>query len=155
MKSVVLTIVITLGSVSSSPSAQLVKSGAPSSVHLKDFKAAPWWDALRDEAFYRQCQSSCTEHSQGIKTTVELCDDREVKFNNNSSKHVRNRKVFKTSRTGRTWPFLFFRYILNTKIIWLILQGKMGNSIYQSALDLRPWKSPKPALDSMQTGIFF
>lgn len=41
-------------------------------------KAAPWWAALRDEAFYRQCQSSCTEFSRGTMTRVELCDDTEV-----------------------------------------------------------------------------
>jgi hypothetical protein len=41
-------------------------------------RADPWWSALRAEAYYRQCQSSCTEHSRGVATTVELCDDTEV-----------------------------------------------------------------------------
>ncbi len=43
-----------------------------------DTKAAPWWDALRAESYYRQCHSSCTEYSKGTKTTVELCDDTQV-----------------------------------------------------------------------------
>ena len=43
-----------------------------------DSKAAPWWDALRAESYYRTCHSSCTENSRGTKTTVELCDDTKV-----------------------------------------------------------------------------
>jgi len=43
-----------------------------------DLRAAPWWRALRAETYYKQCHSSCTESSQGTKTTVELCDDTEV-----------------------------------------------------------------------------
>ncbi|TRY70360.1 hypothetical protein TCAL_01165 [Tigriopus californicus] len=43
-----------------------------------DRRAAPWWDALEDEQFYRQCQSSCTKQSRGVRTQVTLCDDTEV-----------------------------------------------------------------------------
>jgi len=41
-------------------------------------RAAPWWEALREDAFWRQCQSSCTEFSKGTRTNVELCDDTAV-----------------------------------------------------------------------------
>ena len=41
-------------------------------------RMSPWIKAVRDEAFYRQCQSSCTEFSQGTMTKVELCDDTDV-----------------------------------------------------------------------------
>ena len=43
-----------------------------------NWRGAPWWRALRAESYYKQCHSSCTEFSQGTKTTVELCDDSEV-----------------------------------------------------------------------------
>lgn len=69
-----------LANAAASPQVQVVKTQEKAAVETAEFsaKAAPWWDALRDEAFYRQCQSSCTEFSQGIKTTVELCDDTQV-----------------------------------------------------------------------------
>ena len=47
-------------------------------VEETEWRGAPWWRALRAESYYKQCHSSCTEFSQGIKTTVELCDDSEV-----------------------------------------------------------------------------
>ena len=44
----------------------------------EELRGAPWWRALRAETYYKQCHSSCTELSQGTKTTVELCDDTQV-----------------------------------------------------------------------------
>ncbi len=41
-------------------------------------RAAPWWEALRDESYYKRCHSSCTDYSKGVATKVELCDDTEV-----------------------------------------------------------------------------
>ena len=40
-------------------------------------KAAPWWEQ-QEEAAKRQCQSSCTKYSKGVKPTVNLCDDTDV-----------------------------------------------------------------------------
>lgn len=62
-----------------SASAPLLASATYSANSPLATKAAPWWAALRDEAYYRQCQSSCTEFSKGTTTKVELCDDTEVK----------------------------------------------------------------------------
>ena len=69
-----------LGTAAANPQVQVIETEEKATLEKSEFnaKAAPWWDALRDEAFYRQCQSSCTEFSQGIKTTVELCDDTQV-----------------------------------------------------------------------------
>jgi len=50
----------------------------PQSTEETNWRSAPWWRALRAESYYKQCHSSCTELSQGTKTTVELCDDSEV-----------------------------------------------------------------------------
>jgi hypothetical protein len=41
-------------------------------------RSAPWWEALRQDAYYRQCKSSCTDKSRGTVTKVELCDDSKV-----------------------------------------------------------------------------
>ena len=46
----------------------------------EELRSAPWWRALRAETYYKQCHSSCTEFSQGTKTTVELCDDTQVHY---------------------------------------------------------------------------
>ena len=48
-------------------------------------RAAPWWEALRDESYYKKCHSSCTEASRGVTTRVELCDDTEVGDRNRGS----------------------------------------------------------------------
>ena len=45
----------------------------------QELRGAPWWRALQAETYYKQCHSSCTEFSQGTKTTVELCDDTQVR----------------------------------------------------------------------------
>ena len=53
-------------------------AGAAGSDNDELLRINPWIKAVRDEAFYRQCQSSCTDYSQGTMTKVELCDDTEV-----------------------------------------------------------------------------
>lgn len=50
----------------------------PQPTEETDWRGAPWWRALRAESYYKECHSSCTEFSQGTKTTVELCDDAKV-----------------------------------------------------------------------------
>ena len=45
--------------------------------NVLDEKAAPWWEQ-QEEAAKRQCQSSCTKYSKGVKPTVNLCDDTDV-----------------------------------------------------------------------------
>ena len=55
-----------------------------------DEKAAPWWEQ-QEEAAKRQCQSSCTMYSKGVKPQITLCDDTDVSkiFN-----HLRNKYLF-------------------------------------------------------------
>lgn len=44
---------------------------------LVDAKAAPWW-IQREEAKRLKCRSSCTQHSKGVRSFVNLCDDQDV-----------------------------------------------------------------------------
>lgn len=48
---------------------------------LVDIAKANFVEERKEEdtsSFYKTCQSSCTDFSQGTKVSVELCDDTEV-----------------------------------------------------------------------------
>ena len=46
-------------------------------VEIADDRAAPWW-VQKEEAKRRECRSSCTQYSKGVKSLVNLCDDTKV-----------------------------------------------------------------------------
>ena len=46
-------------------------------VDIADDRAAPWWEQ-KEEAKRRECRSSCTQYSKGVKSVVNLCDDTKV-----------------------------------------------------------------------------
>ena len=50
---------------------------------LLSTRAAPWW-VQNEETRRKRCRSSCTEYSKGVRSYVNLCDDKEVTLDSKS-----------------------------------------------------------------------